>query len=104
MQHPARRRNAKIGFEMRVMVPHECSHPFAALQSCFLKRLGQCPRTPIKVAVGIAVQRFIGQSGNDFDLAKKLARTFKKMGQRQRVIHHLALHKISTSKNFIDGK
>ena len=79
---------------MRVVVPHQRSDTVATAQASLLKRLGQRAGATVNVGKSVTMQRTIRQPGNNFSLREKLSGTLQKMGERQRVVHHCALHTV----------
>src|ERR1700685_570974 len=93
MHYPTRYRNAQIRFYMRIMIPHQRSHAISTSETGFLQSLGQAASSAVDVAVGAAMQGMIRQAANDILLREDPARSLKNVRERQRVIHHRALHR-----------
>ena len=92
MQHAARDRNAKVGFQVRVMIPHQGCHAIAALHARFLQGFGQSARSPVQFGIGIAVQRMIWPPGDDFGIRKVFTRALQTVRERQGIVHHRSVH------------
>ena len=88
MQHPARARDAEVGFQMRIVVPHQRRHAIAFFHAELLQRRTQRTRPPVKIRIPMTMQRSIWQARHDLGRAIQAARTCQHVRQRQREIHH----------------
>ena len=92
VENSATDRDPEVGFEMRVVVPHESCYAVTALQACFLKSLGKSTSAPVKIGVGVAMQFMIGTTRDDLDVREIFACTLQNVRERQRVMHHGSVH------------
>ena len=92
VQHGAAAGNRHVGFEMLVMVPAKRGHAIAVFDAQFLQGHGQ-PLGPLDhVAIGVAMDRFVGQPGDDLAIVVQLLRAAEHRGNRQLEVHDQAVH------------
>src|SRR5450759_166165 len=82
---------------MRVVIPHQRRNAIALFEAGRLQRAAERQRAPVKITVTIAMQRLVGQTRHDFRYAEQLTRALEDMRERERVIHHCALHRQALS-------
>ena len=88
----ASRRNAKVTFQMRMVVPTQGGHPIAFFQTQIFQALSQASCAVIKLCVGMLDERFIRQSRNDFVCREQSARSVQEMIDGQVHLHHGAAY------------
>jgi hypothetical protein len=70
MQHAARAWDREIGFEVRVVVPHQRRDAIALLEPGRLQRAAKRERAAVKIADVVTMQRLVGQPRHDFRCAE----------------------------------
>ena len=92
VEDEAAARDAEVRLVVLVVVPAERRHAVAALETRLLQRDGQLPRTAHRVAVVRAVEALVGQARDDLAVAEERLRAAQQVRQRQREVHHQAVH------------
>ena len=95
VHHPARRRNAEIALEMRVVVPAQRGDAVALLQSGGEQRGGELARAPAEIRESVPPQRLVRKAADDLDLRKQLARPLDQRIDRQRHSLHRGTDHVS---------
>jgi hypothetical protein len=92
MQDEPAARDAEIRLVMLVVVPAERRHAVAALEPEVLERDRERTGSPAGVRVRHALERAVGQPGDDLLAAVVLLGAAQEHGQRQLHVHHEAVH------------
>ena len=92
VQHEAAARDAEVRLVMLVMVPAERRDARAALEAELLQRGGELLRAPHRLAVVRAVEALVGQARDDLAVAEERLGPLEDVRQRQREVHHQAVH------------
>ena len=91
--------NSVIGFQVGVVIPHQCGNAVSAPKPALLQRFCQRTCTAVEISVGISVKGAIWQAREDVNFGKQFADALKNMDERQRIIHHRAAHAIPLTCN-----
>ena len=92
VQDEAAARNAEVRLEMLVVVPAQRCNAVAALEAQLTQRHGELLRAARHVRIGVAVERLVGQAGDDLLLAEVRLRAAQQGRKRQLEVHHQAVH------------
>ena len=95
VQHETSARNAEVRLQMLVVVPAQRRNAVTALEAHLSKRNRKLFRAARHVGVGVAVERLVGQTGNDLLLPEVRLRALQQRRNRQREVHHQAVHRSS---------
>ena len=92
VQNGAESGHGEVELHMAVAVPRESRDSVTGFDAEFSERLHQLQRTRVEFAIGIAVQAAVGEARDDFLFGKVLLRAHQNAVDRQRVVHHQAVH------------
>ena len=92
VQDEASARDAEVRLVVLVVVPAEGRDAVAALEAGLLQRDCELPRAAERVAVVRAVEALVGEARDDLAVAEERLRPAHQVRQRQREVHHQAVH------------
>ena len=93
VEDAARERDAEVGLEVRSVVPAQRGDAVAGLNAEVDEHLGQAAGAAGEVGVGVAAdQAAVGKARDDFAGAEELFGAAENRRQRQREVHHQAVH------------
>jgi hypothetical protein len=74
VQYATCARDAEVGFQVGIVVPHEACDPVSRLKTCRLENCGKGSCTLGHFPVRIAVNRVVRTAGDNLDVRKKFCR------------------------------
>ena len=92
MEDEAAARDAEVRLVVLVVVPAERRDAVAALEAGLLQRDRELPRAAQRLAVVRAVEALVGQPRDDLAVAEERLRPAQQVRQREREVHHQAVH------------
>ena len=99
VQDAAHQRDAEIGLEVRPVIPAEGCDAIAWRDAEVEQRLRQTPRTDREVGAGVAADRLVSGAPDDFLPPEQRFGAAKDRRQRERVVHHQAVHGANCMRN-----
>jgi hypothetical protein len=85
-------RDGEVQLQMAEAVPAERADAVARLDAKTGQDMGERMNAAVKVGVGIAVHA-VGSFAHDFLAREQFGGTLQEVGERERVVHHEALHR-----------
>ena len=92
VEDEAAARDPEVRLVVLVVVPAERRDAVAALEAELAERGRELPRPPHRLAVVRAVEALVGEARDDLAVAEELLRARQQVRQREREVHHQALH------------
>jgi len=89
--------DAKIGFEVCVVIPHERGDAVSPAYAGFLESFGESSGAAVDLAIGRAVQGAVRKTGDDFRFREQFAGALENVNEREWIVHHGAEHGVTSS-------
>ena len=90
-----------MGLEVRAVVPGERGDAVAGADAEVRERAGEAPRANGPVGVGVAMQRLVRPARHDFAAAEQLFGATEDRREREREVHHQAVHRVLQGRDSV---
>ena len=97
VEDEAAARDAEVRLVVLVVVPAQRRDAIAAFEAGLLERDRELPRSTQRLAMVRAMEALVGQARDDLAVAEERLRPAQDMRERQREVHHQAVHSAHSS-------